>query len=374
MTTRSDAQENAQTQAGAKPAGIHSDSLFYGCAALALLLHLALIFGRSGLWGGGDLIPHLRLIQTTNLHALLHNTYAPAYHVLGALATRFVDLALYPKFAALLAAVLLIAGFRFFQRAAALPSSCSAIFCLTPFALSLSWCTPRIEVAGYGLLLFGLGFQLRGRRVALAILLAVTLYTHTASALLFGITAGVLALARRDKRDLMALAVGSLAALPLLAAHLSAGCSIPEAFLFAHGGYARAMTEPLFPPNWPWILPLAGPAGVLAAGLGARQTWLEHRAIGILCAALLWLAPFELRTLVTLLRGLSLLAIPIAIAAGVFAARTPKHAVATIGATVAFAIAASVWIVPKACYVRAIDLAEIEAIAVDRCQFVWRAR
>ncbi len=180
--------------------------------------------------------------------------------------------------------------------------------------------------------------------------------------------------------DLGALAAGSLGVLPLLAAHLSAGCSIPETFLFAHGGYARALTEPLIPSNWPWILPLAGPVGVLAAGLGARELWRHHRAVGILCAVLLclyfnnlWLAPFEARTLVTLLRGLSLLAIPIAIAAGLYAARSPKHAALTLGTAAVFSIVAGLWVVPQACFVRRIDLGEIAAVSVDRCQFLWRA-
>ena len=389
LMTRNDAQKNVKPRGGKTPAAVDSDGngagrngsnpVFYSCAALALFLHLALIFGRSGLWGGGDLAPHLWLIQATDLHALLHNVYAPAYHVVGALATQVIDLALYPKLFALFAAVLLIAGFRFFQRAAGLPSACAAIFCLTPFALSLSWCTPRIEAAGFGLLLFGLGFQLRGHRVALAALLALAFSVHTASALLFGIAGGVLALARREPRDLVALAVGSLGVLPLLAAHLAADCSVSEAFLFARGGYARAMTDPLIPANWPWILPLSGPVGVLAAGLGARELWRDHRAIGIVCIALLclyfnnvWLAPFDVRTLVTLLRGLSILAIPVAVAAGIYAARNHRTAMLTLGATAVFAVVASFWVVPNACFVRPVDPGEIAAITVDRCQFVWR--
>ena len=380
LTTRSDTQENAEPRGGKTPVWFDSDRAFQGCAALALSLHLALIFGRSGLWGGDDLVPHLRLIQTPHVHGLVHNIYAPAYHVLGALATRIIDLALYPKLFAAVAAVLLIAGFRFFQRAAGLPSACAAIFCLTPFALSLSWCTPRIEAAGYGLMLFGLGFQLRGQRVALAVLLALAFYVHTASALLFGIAGGVLALARREPRDLAALAVGSLGVIPLLAVHLSAGCSISEAFLFARGGYTRALAEPLIPPRWPWILPLAGPVGVLAAVLGARELWRGHRTIGIVCAALLclyfnnlWLAPFELRTAVTLLRGLSVLAIPVAVAAGVYASRSWRTGLLTLAAAAVFSLFASARVVPNACFVRPIELAEIAAVSVDRCQFLWRA-
>ena len=356
-----------------------SDRLFQACAALALLLHVVLVFGRTGLWGGGDLVPHLRLIQATSLHALVHNPYAPAYHVLGALLGPIVGLDFYPKLFAIGAAALLIAGFRSFQRAAQLPSASSAIFCLTPTLLSLSWCTPRIEAAGYGVLLFGLGRLLRGQRVALALLVALAFYVHTASALLFGIAAGVLALARRDAGALLALFVGSLGALPLIATHLGAGCSIPEAFLFARGGYARSLSESLLPGRWPWLVPLAGPVALGAAALGARELWRTQRSLAVLCAVLLalyltnvWLAPFGVRTLVTLLRGLTVLAIPVAVAAGVFAARNRGSLLGILGTTAAWAVFACPWVVPKACFVRPIALAEVGQVGIGRCQFTWR--
>ncbi|UCE85851.1 MAG: hypothetical protein JSU66_16235, partial [Deltaproteobacteria bacterium] len=37
--------------------------LFRVCAALSLTLHAILIFRRPELWGGGDLVPHLRIIE-----------------------------------------------------------------------------------------------------------------------------------------------------------------------------------------------------------------------------------------------------------------------------------------------------------------------
>ncbi len=356
-----------------------ASNLFWLAAALALALHAALAFARDGIWGGGDLVPHLRLIEQTRADPGLHNTYAPAYHLLGAWLAPLLSVALFTQLFAVAAAALLIAGFRSFQRAAGLPDTAAAIFALTPYLLSLSWCTPRVEAAGYGLLLFGLAALLRGRARLAAALLAATFAVHTASALLFGLAGGVLCLARRDGRGLVALAVGSLLASPLLAAHLSAGCSFAEALLFARGGYARGLDEALLPDAWPWLLPLINPVAALCALLGAAALWRSHRAVGILCLVLalvylnnLWLAPFGRRTLVTLLRGLSLLAIPVAICAGSTAARSPRIRVWVIGLSAAWALLASFEIAPRACFVRRIELAEIRGVEVERCSFRWR--
>ncbi len=352
---------------------------FLACAALALALHAALAFGRSGLWGGGDLLPHLRLIEQTTESPGLHNPYAPAYHLLGALVSPWLGPVLYTRLFSLLAALLLIAGFRSFQRAAGLPDAASALFALNPYLLSLSYCTPKVEVAGYGLMLLGLGGLLRGQRVAVAILVAASFATHTASALLFGLLGGVLCLARRDGPGLAALASGALLATPLVAAHVTAGCSFREALLFAPGGYARGLQERLVPPSWPWLAPLANPIALLAGLLGAGLTWRRSRALGILCLAMLalyasnlWLAPFGIRTLVTPLRGLSLLAIPVSISAGLFASREPRLRAWVVGLSAAYAVVALVAVVPHACYVRSISLSEVEGLRVQRCAFLWR--
>jgi Tol biopolymer transport system component len=351
-----------------------------GCVGQAVLLHALLIFGRDGLWGGGDLVPHLRLIQTVAASPGLYNPYAPAYHWLGAALSPALGLELYTRLFAFGAALLLIAGFRSFQRAAGLPDASTAIFALTPYLLSLSWCVPRVEAAGYALLLFGLGFLLRGRRLALAAALAACFFVHTAAALLFGLTAGILALARRDARALAALALGTLGAVPLVAAHVGAGCSFAQALLFAPGGYARSLGEALLPENWPWLAPLAGPPALLAAALGARALWRWSRPLAGFAAALValwatnfWLAPFELRTLVTPLRGLSVLAIPVAMAAGLWCAARPGREALWLALAAVFAVLASAWVVPNACYVRPIALAELDGAWVARCEFLWRA-
>jgi hypothetical protein len=354
--------------------------LFWPAAGLALALHAWLALGREGLVGGGDLVPHLALIRATELAAGIYNPYAPAYHLAGAIAVPWIGAMAYAAAVALAGALLLIAGFRSLQLAAQLPDAAAAVFALTPYLLSLSWCTPRIEAIGYGLLLFGLAAQLRGRRSALACLLAACFWVHTASALLFGIAAGALALLRRDVRDLAALAAGSLGAAPLVASHLAAGCSLPAAFLFAAGGYSRALSEPLLPENSVWLLPLANPIALLAGLSGAATLWRRSRVLAGLCALILvlylnnfWLAPFGQRTLVTPLRGLSLLAIPVAIAAGALCAERPQLARWLVFASALWALASPLWLVPKACFVRPISQGEIDAVAVDRCSFRWTA-
>ncbi len=372
--------EASRVTGGQRAGETASARLLWGCIGLAVLLHVLLIFGRDGLWGGGDLVPHLRLIQTVATSPGLYNPYAPAYHWLGAALVPALGFELYTKFFALGAALLLIAGFRSFQRAAALPDASTAIFSLTPFLLSLSWCVPRVEAAGYGLLLFGLGFLVRARHVALALTLAACFSVHTASALLFGLAAGSLALARRDTRALVALAIGSLGVLPLVIVHLGAGCTLAQAFLFAQGGYARSLDEALLPPNWPWLVPLANPLALLAAALGARETWRRSRPLAWFCAALValyttnfWLAPFDLRTLVTPLRGLSVLAIPVAISAGIWSAARRRRELVMLSLCAALAVISCRFVVPHACFVRPIALTEIDGVYVDRCEFLWRA-
>ena len=348
-------------------------------AALSLTLQALHSWRREGLWGGGDLVPHLRLIELTQQEPGLHNTYAPAYHVLGALVEPVLGFEAYTRLFALGAAALLIAGFRAFQRAAGLPDAAASLFALTPYVMSLSWCTPKVEAAGYALLLFGLAGLLRGRHARVALLLAAAFAVHTASALLFGLAGGVLCVSRGDWRGLLALAVGTLGATPLLAAQLAAGCSPAEALLFARGGYARALHEGLVPRRWPWLIPLANPVALAAALWGATALWRHQRSLGILCAVLVlvylnnfWLAPFGHRTLVTPLRGLSVLAIPIAIAAGNWTRRSAGVRAWVVGLSALFAVAASVWVVPQACFVREIRSDEIGAVQVQRCSFLWR--
>ncbi len=169
-------------------------TLFRLCTGFALLLHALRLFGREGLHGGADLLPHLRLIQLLGDGPALNTTYAPLYHFVGALLVPLVGLELYPKVFAFLCVATLLAGFRAFQTAARLPDECAALFALFPFLFTLSWCLPKVEAGGYGLALFGLASLLRGRWKWVLLILPLTVLTHTASALFLGFLHGVFAL------------------------------------------------------------------------------------------------------------------------------------------------------------------------------------
>jgi hypothetical protein len=86
--------------------------LFRVAASFALALQLLVVLGAPGLHGGEDLVPHLRLIERMQEAPGLHNVYAPAYHVLGALLSPLVGLDVFPRLFALASAVALMAGFR----------------------------------------------------------------------------------------------------------------------------------------------------------------------------------------------------------------------------------------------------------------------
>jgi len=353
--------------------------LFRTSAAIAIALHVGLIFGRDGFWGGGDLVVHLSVMDAMREKLALYTTYAPGYSMLGALLTPPLSVEMYAKLFALSSAVLLMAGFRYFQRAAKLPAASSALFVFTPYLLALSTCTPKVEVLGYALLLACVGLLLNRSYLAAALAVAMCFYWHTASALLLGLSAGILCIVRRDGRGLAALAIGSTAAVPLIAEHMSAGCSLAESLMLARGGFSPVAGTPVVPPNWPWLLPLANPIIVVAAALGSHATWQRNRPIAILCLAFVllylnnvWLEPFGIRTLVTLLRGLTMLAIPLAIAAGIHAARSARTAACVVGLAAAAAIASIPTAVPNACFTKRID--PTRAVEVDRCVFLWHVR
>ncbi|MCH2172554.1 hypothetical protein MK489_17395 [Myxococcota bacterium] len=368
------------SQNGTPPLHLRTPIALSTCLALAVGLDLALVWGRPGLWAGADLVPHLHLIDAVRQGTWLPNVYAPMYHWLGALFAPWAGPTAYPKAVAIFGALVLLAGFRSFQQAARLPDASLAIFALSPYVLSLARNFPRVEALGYGLLLFGLSAVLRRRHALLALLLGLTFYVHTASALLFGLAAGTLALASRDPKALLALAVGSLGAVPLVLAHTEAGCTIPEAMLFSRGGYSLSMTETrILPRNWPWILPLAGPIALVAAVAGAGILWRCRRPLAVLCAVLvllylnnLWLAPFGQRTLVTLLRGLSVLAIPVAVAAGVWAAGSKRRLWGVLCACSVWALVSVPWVIPHSGFNRPIHPTEHVGVQVSRCSFTWK--
>ncbi len=353
--------------------------LFWASAGGALLLHAALLFGSGELRGGADLKPHLRLIQLMREEPALRTVYAPAYHVVGAVAAPWLGFAAFTRLFALVAAAGLIAGFRSFQRTAGLPDAASALFAWAPYTFALSWCVPKIEAAGYALAFLGLGLLLRRRYLGLALCLVVTFAVHTAAALFLGLGGGILALARRDGRAAAALAAGSVGALPLFAAHLAAGCDAGQALLFSQGDYLRRAGDLGGAARVAQILALASPLALVAAGLGAGSLWRRNRPLAILCAVVvalylneLWLSPFGAGTTLNLIRGLTLLAFATAIAGGLALAARPRWIAAAIAACAAWAIGATLLVTPASCHVAPIDLAVVSGLSVDRCTFRWR--
>jgi hypothetical protein len=353
--------------------------IFWASAGAALAIHAVLLLGDGELRGGADLKPHLRLIQLMGEEPALRNVYAPTYHALGALLAPLIGLAAYPKWFGLASAAGLIAGFRAFQRAAGLPDASASLFVWAPYTFALSWCLPKVEAAGYGVAFAALALLLRRRHGALALALAATFAVHTAAGLFLGLCGLVLAASRRDGRAVAALAAGSLVASPLFAAHLAAGCDLAQAFLFSQGDYLRRGTSEIGPERALRIAVLAGPIALGASAFGARELWTRWRPIAILSGVVtalylneLWLAPFGARTTLDLLRGLTVLAFPTAIAGGVALAQRPRAAVAVIAACALWAVGARFLTVPDSCHVKTLELTQIEKIDVDRCTFRWR--
>jgi hypothetical protein len=353
-------------------------AVFLSCAALALALHALLLLSSDGLRAGEDMVPHLRLIEMTRLRPGLHNVYAPAYHALGALLAPLTGLAVYPRLFSFASALAAIFAFRAFQRAAGLPEASTAVFALSPYLLTVSWCIPKVEFMGHAVGLLGLAALLQRRYLALAAAVVAAFLVHTAAALVFGFAAGVLALVRRDFRALVALGAGSLASLPLFAAHLAAGCSVPQAFLFSRSGYL-AKSGTLEVGDALRLLILASPLALGAAAAGGRALWRRSAPLAAMALALLltylndlWLLPFGASTAAGLHRGMSVLAIPVAMAAGVATESwRSRWRHAFLGCVALWSAAAAIWVVPASCFVRPIDVAEARTTMVKRCEFGW---
>lgn len=351
---------------------------FLACAGFALALHAALLLAAPRLQGGADLLPHLRLIQQMAADPAIRSVYSPAYHALGALAAPLVGLESYPRFFAFLAAAAWIAASRFFQRSFRLPSATACLLALTPYSFCFSWCVPKVEALGYALVLAALSLLVRARYLGVAALLGATFYVHTASALLLGLCGGVLALARRDYRALAALAAGTLAGSSLTLIHLAAGCSIAEALRLTERDYliANPWSSSAV---WEVILLLASPVALSLALLGAPEQWRRQRPLAVLSLVLasvylneIWLAPFGRRISLDLMRGLAVLAIPVAIAGGLALGARPRLAPWLLGLCAAWALGSALWVVPRSCMVRPIALEELRDLRVARCQFTWR--
>jgi hypothetical protein len=354
------------------------DILFRAAAVAALALHTLLLVSAEGLRGGADLLAHLRLMEAMGAEPALRSVYAPFYHVFGALAAPLVGLEAAPRVFAFFGACAWIGGFRCFQRCVGLPGEAAALFALMPYAFGFSVCLPKVEALGYGVLCIGLGLLYTRRYVGAAIVVATCFWIHTASALLLGLSGGVLAVARRDGRALLSLAAGALLAAPLPLSHIASGCSVSEALRMTGVDYLiKSRTSQLA--NWPTLLVLANPIALCAAGLGARTLWRDHRPLAVLSIVLsviylneIWLLPFGQRISVDLLRGLSVLALPVAIAGGIGLASGRTLAVGGVAACALWAALSTVSALPRACFTRPIALSEIRGLEVSRCTFSWR--
>jgi len=311
----------------------------------------------------------------------LRNVYAPAYHAVGAALAPWLGLTGAVKAFALVSAAALIAGFRFLQRAAGLPDAAAALFAWAPYGFALSWCLPKVETAGYALAFTGLGLLWQRRLVGAALCLAATFWVHTAAALFFGLCGGVFALAQRDRGALLALAAGAAGAVPLVAVHRAAGCTLAESLLLSQGDYLRTAGRWSSLAMSDRILALSGPIAVACSAAGAGRLWRDHRPVALVTLAVtalyaseLWLAPFGVHTTFNLLRGLTAFAFPVAAAGGVFLASRPRQAAIVVAACALWAVGSALWVVPGSCHRVPIDEAQVTALDVDRCTFRWRLR
>jgi hypothetical protein len=353
----------------------------FPCLALAAVtLHALRLLQSPGLHGGVDLLAHLRMTELMADAPAIRNVYPPGYHAIGALLSPIVDLAHFPKFFAVLAAGLSILAFRFFQRSAGLPDHAALLFAVWPYSFMLSWTLPRIEVGGYVLLFLALGLLVRHRYAGLALCLTASFWLHTGTALLLGACAGSLALARRDGRALVALALGTLGAVPLVAAHLAAGCTFQQALLFGEGAYLHHANLTGAFERWPIMLALASPPILVAAILGVPSTWQRHQPIAVLCIVViaiylqeLWLAPFGISTTFNLERGLAMLSLPAVVAAGVYLSRHPRVTPWLLAAAVLWCVGTTFTVAKDLMSWRPVELAEIRELRMVRCQFGWRA-
>jgi hypothetical protein len=286
------------------------------------------------------------------------------------------------KCLAWLSAAALIAGFRAFQRAAGLPAASAALFAWWPYAFALSWCLPKVEAAGYALAFAGLGLLIRRRYALASAALAATFWVHTAAALFLGLLGGSCALAQRDRRGLLALALGTLLAFPLLGAHLAAGCTLAQALLLSAGDYLRSSAGWSSLSVLDRVLALASPPALLCAAAGAALLWRRHRSLALLAGVTLalylnelWLAPFGQRTTLNLLRGLTVLAFPVSAAAGLFLAGRPRRVQNLAVAVCALWALGAVWLaLPGSCHRAPVDLEAVSSLVVDRCTFRWTRR
>ena len=119
---------------------------------------------------------------------------------------------------------------------------------------------------------------------------------------------------------------------------------------------------------------------LVAAIAGARGVRTRDRGVAVLCGVLvvlylqeLWLAPFGVGTTVNLNRGLSLLAIPVVISAGVWVASRPRLARWVLAAAALWCVGCALTVAREPISWRPVALEEIRDLRMVRCRFGWSA-
>jgi hypothetical protein len=149
--------------------------------------------------------------------------------------------------------------------------------------------------------------------------------------------------------------------------------------MLSRDDYLRATSSWSSAGVWDLILLLASPLALGLAALGARPLWQRSRPAAAVCAVLgilylneIWLSPFAMRSAMDLLRGLSVLSFPVAIAGGFALAARPRAAPWLLGACALFAVFSTRMVIPRSCHVREVSLDELQKMEVARCTFRWR--
>ena len=92
----------------------------------------------------------------------------------------------------------------------------------------------------------------------------------------------------------------------------------------------------------------------------------------LLCTNELWLGLLGVGSTLNLLRGLTILAFPLAAAAGVFVAGlSPRAGAGVVAACALLAVASSAVALPGSCHRVAVDAERLPALELDRCTFRW---
>ena len=155
---------------------------------------------------------------------------------------------------------------------------------------------------------------------------------------------------------------------------------VSQCLLFNRSGYWDSPNTGLVPENWQSIALLASPVLIVVAGLGAGALWRHSIPLACMGAAFLliytnqaWMAPFGVRSVVGFDRGLPLLAVPVAMSAGLYLERGRWLRWIVVGLSALWLVTTAATVLPGSCFVRPIAESELEGMQVERCSFTWRS-